>query len=279
ARDASHLARFQREGRMLAALNHPNIASIYGVEETDGNQCLVLELVQGATLAERLRSGPLPLDEALDVARQVAEALAAAHEKGIPHRDLKPANVKLRPDGRVKILDFGLAKDVTSDASADGGSDSPTLVAGRTEAGVVLGTVAYMSPEQLRGKEVDRRTDIWAFGCVLYELLTGRRLSQGETRSDIVAWALKETPDWRGLPHTTPPSVRRVLDRCLRRDARERLQHAGDARIEIEQAIREAQSGSQSFEAVPRSAAGPAPVTARGVMANRLAVVLLYKRK
>src|SRR5262249_35785411 len=156
--------------------------------------------------------------------------------------------------------------------------DSPTLVAGRTEAGVVLGTVAYMSPEQLRGKEVDRRTDIWAFGCVLYELLTGRRLSQGETRSDVVAWALKETPDWSALPSATPASVRRLLDRCLRRDTRERLQHAGDVRIEIDQAIREAQSGSQSFDATPRSAAGPGAATARGAIVNRLAVVLLYKR-
>ncbi len=227
--DPDRLARFQQEAKVLASLNHPNIAAIYGLEEADGTRALVLELVEGPTLAERIAHGPLPLDEALPIAKQIAEALEAAHEQGIVHRDLKPANVKVKDDGTVKVLDFGLAKALADHAS---GADLS-----QTREGVILGTVPYMSPEQARGKPVDKRTDIWAFGCVLYEMLTGRLLFTGATVSDILALVLATEPDWTGLPSTTPSPLRRLLRRCLEKEPKERLQHIEDVRHEIKDAL------------------------------------------
>ncbi|MGB6199314.1 MAG: serine/threonine-protein kinase, partial [Candidatus Acidiferrales bacterium] len=196
ARDASRLSRFQREAKMLASLNHPNIATIYGLEDSNGTNYLVMELVPGETLADRIRrDGAVPIVEALNIAKQIAEALEAAHEKGIIHRDLKPANVKLTPDGKVKVLDFGLAKAYAEETGSSDPNNSPTLTAAATMQGMILGTAAYMSPEQARGKAVDRRTDIWAFGCVLYELLTGEQLFKGETVTDTLAQVISKEPD------------------------------------------------------------------------------------
>jgi Tol biopolymer transport system component len=239
AGDNERLARFEREAHVLASLNHPHIASIYGLEESGGVPCLVLELVEGETLADRLSSGALPLEEALEVARQIAFALEAAHERGIIHRDLKPANVKITPEGTVKVLDFGLAKAFEDDAaeSTADASLSPTLTMSATRAGVILGTAAYMSPEQARGKRINKRTDIWAFGCVLYELLSGRRAFDGETVSDIIVRILEHEPDWQELPAGTPLKIRELLQRCLRRDQRDRLHDIADARIEIDEVL------------------------------------------
>ncbi len=233
--DPERLARFEREARVLASLNHPNIAAIYGVEEADGKRLLVLELVEGETLAERLTRGALTLEETLDVCRQIAEGLEAAHEGGIIHRDLKPANAKITPEGKVKILDFGLAKALHDQNSAVDISKSPTITADMTQPGVILGTAAYMSPEQAKGRPVDKRTDIWAFGCILYECLTGKRAFPGETVTDIVASILKGDPDWDSLPADTPESMRVVLRRCLQKDPGERLRDIGDARLEIKE--------------------------------------------
>ncbi len=235
ANDAQRMARFSREAQVLASLNHPNIASIYGLEESGGVRCLVLELVEGPTLAERIAAGPLRTEEALNIARQIAEALEAAHEKGIIHRDLKPANVKVTPEGTVKVLDFGLAKALEDDPSSIDISESPTLSVAATQAGVILGTAAYMSPEQARGQAVDKRADIWAFGVVLYEMLTGKRTFQGETISDTLAAVLRADVDWVALPADTPASIRRLLRRCLTRDRKQRLQAIGEARIAIEE--------------------------------------------
>ena len=225
ASDPDRLARFQREAEVLASLNHPNIAAIYGIEESDQHRALVMELVDGETLADRIARGALPIDEALPIAKQIAEALEAAHERGIIHRDLKPANVKLRPDGTVKVLDFGLAKlaepgsairDPGSDGARDVGagfsspnSVSPTITspALMTGVGVLLGTAAYMSPEQAKGKPADKRSDIWAFGCVLYEMLTGKRAFDGEDVADTLVNVLKMHPDWTALPASTPPAI------------------------------------------------------------------------
>jgi Tol biopolymer transport system component len=238
ASDPERLARFQREAQVLASLNHPNIAHVYGLEEGDGTKALVMELVEGPTLADRIAQGPIPLDDALPIARQIAEALEAAHEQGIIHRDLKPANVKVRRDGTVKVLDFGLAKTMEPVGIVSSSlSQSPTITTpAMTHAGVILGTTAYMSPEQARGQVVDRRTDIWAFGCVLYEMLTGRRAFAGETASEIVSEVLKVEPAWDGLPSNTPPAVRRLLRRCLRKDRKDRLHDVADARVEIDEA-------------------------------------------
>jgi eukaryotic-like serine/threonine-protein kinase len=211
ARDPDRLARFEREAQVLAALNHPHIAGIYGLEMAGGVQALVLELVEGPTLAQRLEHGALPVDEAIDIGRQVADALEAAHEQGIIHRDLKPANIKLRPDGTVKVLDFGLAKALEPATTLSPLANSPTLTSpAMTRAGVILGTAAYMSPEQARGRVLDRRTDVWSFGCVLYECLTGQRAFPGDTVSDNIANILHTDPDWSALPATTPaPCPRR----------------------------------------------------------------------
>jgi eukaryotic-like serine/threonine-protein kinase len=238
AHDADRLARFQREAKVLASLNHSNIATIHGLEQSNGTNYLVMELVQGETLAERIkRDGALPVEEALKIAAQIAEALEAAHEKGIIHRDLKPANVKVTPEGKVKVLDFGLAKAFAGDVADSNPSQSPTLSAVATMQGVLLGTAAYMSPEQARGKAVDKRTDIWAFGCVLYELLTGKQAFQGEDITEILAAVVKTEPDWNGLPECTPPAIPTLLRRCLRKDRNQRLRDAADARIEIEDVL------------------------------------------
>jgi Tol biopolymer transport system component len=236
-KDTERLARFDREARVLASLNHPNIASIYGLEDSGGVRFLVLELVPGVTLAERLAQGPVPLEEALSIARQMAEALEIAHEKGIIHRDLKPANIKVTPEGTVKVLDFGLAKAFSAEGSSQDISGSPTASLMGTRGGAILGTVPYMSPEQARGKPLDRRTDIWAFGCVLYELLTGRQAFRGETASDTIAIVLEREPDSSALPAKTPLRIRALLSRCFQKDTHRRLQHIGDARIEIEEAL------------------------------------------
>jgi serine/threonine protein kinase/Tol biopolymer transport system component len=237
ARDADRMLRFEREAKVLAALNHPNIASLYGLEESNGARALVMELVEGTTLAERIKRGSLPIEEALLVAKQIADGLEYAHERGIIHRDLKPSNVKRRPDGQVKILDFGLAKALEGEASDEVLQNSPTLSAGATRTGVLLGTAAYMSPEQVRCKRVDRRADIWAFGCVLYEMLTGLGAFTGETISDNLASVIRAQPEWSFLPAGVPPRIREVLRLCLQKDAKQRLQAVGDARITIEEVL------------------------------------------
>ena len=235
AADAERLARFEREARLLASMNHSSIASIYGIEDAGGRPALVMEVVEGSTLAERLERGPLPEEEALGIARQLAEALEYAHDVGIVHRDLKPANVKLRPDGVVKVLDFGLARALEAAPAGSTGdlTQSPTLTQRMTTAGVILGTAAYMSPEQARGREVDRRADIWAFGAVLYEILTGARAFKGETISDTLASVMRDDPDWSLLPAGLAPGWRRLIGRCLTKDARTRLQAIGEARIAL----------------------------------------------
>jgi serine/threonine-protein kinase len=241
AHDTERLTRFEREAQVLASLNHPNIAAIYELKELHDSKYLVLELVEGETLAERLQRGPLPLEEALDLALQIADALEAAHEKGIVHRDLKPANVKVTPGGRVKVLDFGLAKINESASASTNLSNSPTLSAIQSAAGIILGTAAYMSPEQARGKAVDKRADVWAFGCIIYEMITGRQaFPNGETVSDTLAGILAREPDWPALPATIPLKLRMLLERCLRKDARHRLHDIADARIELEEARHEA---------------------------------------
>src|ERR1700674_715150 len=236
AHDPDRLSRFQREAKMLASLNHPNIATIYGLEQSEGLHYLVMELVPGQTLAERVSAGALKIEEALKLGGQIAEALEVAHERGVIHRDLKPANVKVTPEGRVKVLDFGLAKAYSGDCGVDL-SNAPTLTTMGTEEGRILGTPAYMSPEQARGKAVDKRTDIWAFGCVLYELLTGKVAFRGETISDTLAAVLEREPDLQALPPATPPKMRDLLRRCLQKDSQYRLRDIGDARIEIGEAL------------------------------------------
>ena len=235
--DPDRRARFDREARLLASLNHPHIAAIFGVEDLDGTPALILEFVDGDTLADRLGRGHLAISEALNIARQIADALEAAHEKGIVHRDLKPANIKITRDGVVKVLDFGLAKAASGDASGPDPTQSPADTIGGTRGGVILGTATYMSPEQARGKPVDKRTDLWAFGCVLYEMLTGRPAFAGDTVSDTIASILERDPDWRAVPTATPPGVTRLLQRCLSKDPRRRLHDIADARIEIEDAV------------------------------------------
>ena len=239
AADAERLARFQREAEVLASLNHPHIAAIYGLERSDGTTALVMELVEGPTLADRIAQGPIPVDETLPIAKQIAEALEAAHEQGIIHRDLKPANIKVRPDGTVKVLDFGLAKAMDPVGSAPTVTQSPTITspAMMTGVGIILGTAAYMSPEHARGKTVGRRSDMWAFGVILFEMLAGHRLFDGDTVSDTIASVLKNEPEWIRLPADTPPPIRRLLRRCLEKDHQRRLDSAADARIEIEDAL------------------------------------------
>jgi serine/threonine-protein kinase len=242
-RDEERLARFRREAKLLAAVNHGHIASIHGLEDGGGEPFIVLELVEGEDLAERLKRGPIPVDEAVGIAGQVAEALEEAHKKGIVHRDLKPANVKVTSEGRVKVLDFGLATAYEGEESSDDVSHSPTRSRRMTEAGLILGTAAYMSPEQARGKSVDKRADIWAFGVLLFEMLSGRRLFEGETVSDVLAAVLRQDPDWNQLPPDTPKAVRRVLGRCLEKDAARRLHDVADARLELDLSDREGDVG------------------------------------
>jgi hypothetical protein len=266
ARDPERLARFRREAHLLASLNHPNIAAIFGLEEAGGTPFLALELVEGEDLKDRIARGPVALGEALEIARQIADALEEAHEKGIVHRDLKPANVKLAPDGRVKVLDFGLAKAKGGDASAGSAPDlsqSPTLAHTGTQAGVILGTAAYMSPEQARGKAVDKRADIWAFGVVLWEMLTGRALFAGDTVSDLIAGVLAREPDWQQLSGEAQ-RARSILARCLERDPRKRFRDIGDVRLEIERL----QAGAPATTAAP----APRPVARRVGLALGLMV-------
>jgi serine/threonine protein kinase len=263
AHNTERMARFEREAQVLASLNHPNIAAIYGLEESNGASALVMELVEGRTLAERLAAGEpqdrrpplspllneegkreargggeaLSLDEALPIARQIAEALEYAHERGIVHRDLKPANLKITPEGMVKILDFGLAKALEGEHAAGDVSSSPTISGLATQAGIILGTAAYMSPEQAKGKPVDRRADIWAFGCVLYEMLTGRQAFCGETSTDVLAAVVRAEPEWNVLPATTPIAIQKLLRRCLIKEPKQRLRDIGEARITIEETL------------------------------------------
>ena len=262
AGDPDRLARFQREAQVLASLNHSHIAQIYGLEDIGaGGRAIVMELIEGDDLSQRIARGPLPLDEALPIARQIADALEAAHERGIIHRDLKPANIKVRPDGTVKVLDFGLAKAMEpAGAASPSASESPTITTpAMTEAGMILGTAAYMSPEQARGKRVDTRADIWAFGCVLYEMVTGRRAFEGEGVSETLARVIEREPDWARLPATLSPSLRTYLRRCLQKDPRQRVQAIGDVRLALEGA----------FEtAVPNTAAA-----AVGAQWRRLTIV------
>jgi serine/threonine-protein kinase len=267
SRDPERLARFEREARMLAALNHPAIAAIYGLEEAGDVRFIVMELVPGETLSEKLSHGPLPLDEALKIARQIADALEAAHERGIIHRDLKPANIKVTPEGRVKVLDLGLAKafDVKGTGPEPDLELSPTIVSDGTQPGVILGTAEFMSPEQARGKPVDKRTDIWSFGCVLYELLTGRRIFGGETASDVLAAILTAEPRWDLLPPDTPPRIRELLRRSLEKDPNRRLRDVGDAGIEIDQA-------REGFRGSPVPTMPPPPSRPR-VSDKRLAAI------
>ncbi len=235
--DPQRLARFEREAQLLASLNHPNIAAIYELEEADGVRFLSLELVEGETLAERVAKGPLPVEEALEVCRQIAEGVEGAHEKGVIHRDLKPANVKITPEGKVMVLDFGLAKAFEEETTAADIPQSPTLTEEMTRAGVILGTAAYMSPEQAKGKPVDKRADIFAFGAVLYECLTGKRAFEGETITETIAAVLKSEPDWEALPGVTPWRIQELLLRCLTKDAHDRLRDIGNVRVEIKLAL------------------------------------------
>jgi serine/threonine protein kinase len=229
SQDKERLERFEREAKLLAALNHPNIATLYGFEEHDGQKFLVMELVEGITLAERIAEGPVPLEEAIPLALQIADGLEAAHEKGIVHRDLKPANIKITADGNIKILDFGLAKAFAEDASQPepATSMSPTLTRGATRVGVILGTAAYMSPEQAKGKPVDKRADIFAFGAVLFEMLTGKKAFPGESASDVLAAVIKSEPNWSDLPSTLAPRQRELVRRCVEKDPRQRFRDIG----------------------------------------------------
>ena len=233
AQDPERVARFQREAQVLASLNHPNIAAIYGLEESDGIRALVMELVEGPTLADRIAAGPIPFDEVLTIARQIADALEVAHERGVIHRDLKPANVKVTPDDKVKVLDFGLAKITSNEAPSNDLSHSPTVIQG-TQAGMILGTAAYMSPEQARGRAVDRRADIWSFGAVLFEMLTARRAFDGDDVSITLANVLKEDVRWEALPADLPEPLRRLLRRCLEKDPKRRLSWIGEARLTLD---------------------------------------------
>ena len=255
AADSERRSRFEREARLLAALNHPNIATLFGLESLDGHLALVMELVEGEGLDERIRRGAIPADEVAAIAAQIAAALAAAHDQGILHRDLKPANIRLRPDGTVKVLDFGLAKAWQEEAASGDLAHSPTVTRHGTVEGVILGTAAYMSPEQARGRPLDRRSDLWSFGVVLWEMLTGRALFSGETVSDLLAGVLRAELDLAALPADAPAGLRRVIDRCLQRDPKRRWRDAGDLALELEESAR------APVEAP--APAGPAPVPAR----------------
>jgi eukaryotic-like serine/threonine-protein kinase len=234
ANDTERLARFEREARLLASLSHPNIAAIHGLEQSGNTQFLVLELIEGDTLAVVIARGPIPIEESLRLALQIGQALEAAHDKGIVHRDLKPANIKVTTEGVVKVLDFGLAKFSAAEESRVSISNSPTISAAATQQGVILGTAAYMAPEQARGRAVDKRGDIWAFGCVLFECLTGRTAFPGEDVSDVLASVLKSEPHWDSLPPNVNPRLRDLLQRCLRKDPQKRYRDIADVRLEIE---------------------------------------------
>ena len=281
ARDVDRMARFQREAKLLASLNHPNIATIHGLEDSNGTHALVMELAQGVTLADRIKSGPIPVEEALPIARQICDALEYAHEHGIIHRDLKPANVKIAPDDTVKILDFGLAKALEADGASPDIVNSPTLSHMATQAGMLLGTAAYMSPEQVKAKPVDRRADIWALGCVLYEMLTGKVAFHGETTSEILAAVLKNEPDWSLLPAETPMRVRVLLQRCLQKDPRQRLRDIGDASISLDEIVAgatDAQAAPVTPYAAPRWKLWLASAIAVALAAVSASLAFLYFR-
>jgi serine/threonine protein kinase/Tol biopolymer transport system component len=273
SRDIERMARFEREAKLLASLNHPNIAAIYGLEISGPTRALVMELVEGPTLADHIRGGAIPVDEALPIAKQVADALEYAHDNNIIHRDLKPANIKVKEDGTVKVLDFGLAKALSDEVAAQDMSNSPTLSMAATRAGVILGTAAYMSPEQARGRKVDRRTDVWAFGVVLFEMLTGKQAFEGEDVSLVLAAVMKSEPAWENLPNDLPPRLRTVLSRCLQKDPKQRLRDIGDARLAMEGAFETAAAAAQSTPAAGpiRRLAVPALVT----LSSMLLVVLV----
>jgi serine/threonine protein kinase/Tol biopolymer transport system component len=275
--DPDRLARFQREAEVLASLNHPNIAGVYGLERADGRTAIAMELADGPTLADRIAQGPLPVDEALAIARQIADALDAAHEQGIVHRDLKPANVTVTTDGAVKVLDFGLAKPGAAGATAVTGASDPTMLSPAvTQAGLILGTAAYMSPEQARGKRVDKRTDIWAFGCVLYEMITGRRAFGGDDVVATLAAVVKDPPDWTALPAAAPESLRRLLTRLLEKDPRRRVRDIGDVHAELE--ANDATSDSTVVPAQPRVRTTWIVAAASvGVIAGAIAVWLVTR--
>ena len=262
SRDPDRLARFQREAQVLASLNHPNIAQIHGIEgEEEGTRALVLELVEGPTLADRISTGPIPFDEALPIAKQIGEALEAAHEAGVIHRDLKPANIKVREDGTVKVLDFGLAKALDPSPASDPNL-SPTLTAAATQMGVIMGTASYMSPEQARAKAVDRRADIWAFGAVLFEMLTGTRPFPSDDVSQVLARVIERDPDWEALPASLPPAVDTYLRRCLQREPRQRVQAIGDVRLALEGSFDTTVSSPGDHAAAPQRRFWQRPVSA-----------------
>ena len=279
ADDPDRLARFQREAQVLASLNHPGIAAIYGIEESDDTRALVLELVEGPTLADRIAQGPIPVDEALPIAKQIAEALEAAHEQGVIHRDLKPANIKVRPDGTVKVLDFGLAKAL--EGSGSDASESPTITAAATQQGVILGTAAYMSPEQARGKPVDKRSDIWAFGAVLYEMLTGKRPFEGRDVSEVLGGVMRLEPEWNALPDDTPPHLFVFLKRCLEKEPKQRVHDIADVRLAMEGAFETSVSapgktGAPTLRVWQRAV--PATIALMGaVLATAFAVWILVR--
>ena len=270
AEDPDRLARFQREAQVLASLNHPNIAAIHGLEESDDTRALVLELVEGPTLADRIAQGPIPVDEALPIAKQIAEALEAAHEQGVIHRDLKPANIRVRPDGTVKVLDFGLAK--AMEGSGSDASESPTMTAAATASGVILGTAAYMSPEQARGKLVDKRADIWAFGAVLYEMLTGKRPFKGRDVSEVLAAVIQSAPDWDLLPGDTPPHLNVYLKRCLEKEPKQRVHDIADVRLAMEGAFETIASAPSEHIVAPKLPVWQRPVTIAVMALATLAV-------
>ena len=271
ATDPDRLARFQREAQVLASLNHPNIAQIHGIEESDGTRALVLELVEGPTLADRIAKGPIPLDEALPIAKQIAEALEAAHEAGVIHRDLKPANIKVRDDGTVKVLDFGLAKALDTTPEGDP-SQSPTLTAAATQMGVILGTAAYMSPEQAKGKTADRRSDVWAFGAVLYEILSGRRAFIGEDVSDTLVSVFRDDPDWTRLSDDVPARVRQAIRVCLQKDPKQRVRDVAAVRLAMEGAFETTVDAPTEGVETARSAVWQRPIPA-ALMALAIASV------
>lgn len=254
--EPERLTRFEREAKLLASLNHPHIATIFGLEKDDGRHFIVMELIEGEDLGERLRRGRLDVKEAIRIGAQVADALAAAHDQGIVHRDLKPANIKLNENGDAKVLDFGLAKATEGDPGDSRISQSPTVTAGGTTQGVILGTAAYMSPEQARGKPVDKRTDVWAFGCVLHEMLTGHLTFAGETVSDTIARILEREPDWSALPDSTPRRVRRLLERCLAKDMKRRLRDISDVRVELEDTLSETDASDMTVVSRRESQSG-----------------------
>ena len=273
AADRDRLARFQREAEVLAALNHSNIAAIYGLERSDGVTALVMEMVEGPTLADRIAHGSIPIDEALSIAKQIAEALESAHEHAIIHRDLKPSNIKLRDDGIVKVLDFGLAKAMEPTTSAVNVSRSPTITspAMMTGVGVLLGTAAYMSPEQARGKPVDKRADVWAFGCVLYEMLTGQRAFGGDDVTVTLSRVLEREPDFDALPATVPPRVRQALRVCLQKDPKQRAHDIADIRMALEGAFETvAATTTSAASSVPRGRLAWAAFAVAAVLAAAL---------